>query len=248
MDKFLNRFLAKAQEMLALYPNYLLPTVDVIVASYRPEMAVKLANHINTQSVKIEQVFLSLQGYTPEQEAKLIASITNAKKVVSIPSQVVDGNIRLGMRHQEMAMQCQSDFFAVMDDDEWYFPNYLKGQLAYLKAEQGVFAGKNYPLGYDAQTAKTGWLFDIPLVPPPFVAGGSMVIKRSLMDDIAFDDIPTGYDATFQGKVLKQGLAITKTDPFNFLVTRNLKTGHTWNPERGFAINRLQVPMSDVIL
>lgn len=240
-----------AINMLKRFTVEELPTVDVITATYRPQMTSKLIRHLNSQTVKIQNLVLSVENFTEEQSNRFISEIKNAVNIIILPVRVgEDGKVlhSLGTRHQEMVLECESECIACMYDDDWYQPNYLHSQLAYLKHTQADFVAKNKPVAMDLKTGHIGWLFPDGGPVKSAGAGGSMVFKRSLMEEFEFADVPIGYDSIFQSQLRQSGKRLMWSDPFNFIVSRNVATGHTWTPKEPTAYARNDIAFEDTIL
>lgn len=251
MNATLARFKPEAVAMLKRFTVEELPTVDVIIATHRPSMAEKLIRHLNRQTVKIQNLVISPENYTEGQSQRFMDEVKGAVNVILLPVRVgEDGKPQhsLGTRHQEMVLECESEYIACMDDDDWYHPNYLHSQLAYLKHTQADFVAKNKPVAVDMMKGHIGWLFPDGEMPKSAGAGGSMVFRRALMEEFEFADLASGYDSIFQSDLVRAGKRLLWTDPFNFIVARNLSTGHTWTPKEKTAFSRNDILFEDTIL
>lgn len=206
-----------------------LPDVDIIMASKRPSLIGRIVDNINNQVVKVNTICIVTQGYTKQQVDTLKISIKNAKNIIIIEDN--DPSHFAGYRNNLNMQNTRSDYIAIMDDDDIYFPNYLLGQLSYLYQSDYAMVLKGNPIARDESNNNIGF------IKPGFIIkdnipgpGGTYLFKRSTYEKYGpFVNTRTGYDNTFIRNVAKNGEKLSCSDSFNFILTRGRPEGNTWN-------------------
>lgn len=230
MNKKLTTLYDAAYANLHRYDLNELPKVDIIMLSCRPTLIDRFCKNINEQTVKINKIVIIIQGYGDADETHLRKSLTNYDSLEIIRSDLVPGE--LGDRNNYAYSKTVSEYVALMDDDDIYFPNYLKTHLSYVKASgQNAIITKNNPVARDERTGNINFLRD-KFVPDSWIvgAGGSIMFHRDIFEAVGgFASMRIGYDSVFVKKAQAMGLPILTADPFNFIITRGRPEGNTWN-------------------
>ncbi len=127
--------------------------------------------------------------------------------------------------------QCQTEFVAKFDDDDYYGPFYLTDMLnAFLYCGTDI-VGKHT---YHAYLESTGNLVvrfpDCEHRYATLVAGATLVVRRSLLNDLRFEEsVERGVDTCFLRSAADMGVRIYAADRFNFVANRSKSPdGHTW--------------------
>lgn len=215
--------------MFATHPLVEMPTVDIIMATMRPQLKEQFVQHINDQTVNVGSVIISPQGYTPED----IEYLTTNIRFPVIVLDHTDGLPSLGERHNQMVLKSTADYVAIMDDDDIYLPDYLHGQLAYMQMTSTKITAKANGICKHIGMNKLGFLL------PNFVfvdnsrgLGGTLVFHKDVYIGAGgFRNMPSGYDAAFLRDAYFNGFTFGPGDPFNYMVVRGVEGGHTWNIE-----------------
>ena len=240
MNPWLSKNINSAKRYLNLYSLDELPSVDLLVLTYRTKIIDRIKENINNQVVKPNRVIVVTDRYTPEDVDKL-QGITNCNELIiisDVPTEVI-----LGERNNIAFQHSVSEYVAMFDDDDIYYPYYLKSQLSYLK-ECGKPAGisKVNPVGRDESCNMCGFVLrtyrnDLARAG----AGGSIVLHRSIVEKYGFEKIRCGYDSIILHKTkLDPDFELLSSDPFNFIVTRGRPEGHTWRlPKSGIYWNNV---------
>lgn len=247
MNRWLRKNLDIANKYLNLYKVEELPSVDIIVLTYRVNCIDRLINNINSQVVKPNKVVIVTDRYASEDVERL-KGITNCNELIIIDN--VSTDVILGERNNIAFRKTTSEYVSIFDDDDRYMPYYLKSQLSYLKESKIPAAvSKVNPIGFDEETNKCGFVLaqyrkDLKRAG----AGGSIVIHRDILERYGFNQVQCGYDATILfNAAADKDFALLGADPFNFIVTRGRPEGHTWELKFG-GIFRNDVYIKDVEL
>lgn len=227
MDIRLEKYLAEATNMINSTSAVNVPVVDVICATYRTNEIVNLFQKINSQQVRIGRVVFCVDGYNARQIA-LLRNNTKAQSVIVINA---ERGTSLGERHNQMMAHTTADYIAILDDDDLYFPNYLRQQMAYLINKSADATSIINPIGHTIPNETYGFLFRMYRTGDNHAgAGGSIVFTRKAYERVGgFTDVPEGYDNDFLNSVIVDpSLKHVESPPFNFAVTRSLLGDNTW--------------------
>ena len=200
--------------------------VSAICVSYRPEFL----EHVHAQLARqnhdhIELIFVQNSSAFSEEEIAARFSDFNLK-ILSIPEEkfLADG--------LNAALEVASgDYFAKIDDDDYYGPNYLSDALlAFDYAPAAGVVGKNSFLAYVEAMDQTVLRFpDKSYRFCRHVHGGTLVWDRRKLEGLEFKPVQRGTDTWFLDSVRRRGVKIFSTDPFNFVHVRYAdKSRHTW--------------------
>lgn len=222
----LDRLRPEAKAVMDNHPVADLPTVDIIMATMRPEYKERFVAQINSQTVHIGRVVISPQGYT-EEDIQYLKDNIHAEVVIVPVSEPMD---TLGERHNKLTLQTTADWVAIFDDDDLYYPNYLHGQMAQLMETNGKVTAKATVVCHHLGMDKVGFLLpQIIFVKNQRGMGGTIVFHKDVYIDAGgFRDLTSGYDMVFLRDAYLRGYDFGPGDPFNYVVTRGVAGGHTW--------------------
>lgn len=140
------------------------------------------------------------------------------------------------------AGQSDAEYWAKIDDDDIYGPNYLSDMMAWARLLDIDIAGKTVGFTYldgedevrfdPACAAGRSWQYRRPGRGERLrIAGGSLAGKRSVLEDVPFSDRRRkGSDSDFIRRSEAAGYGFHALDFFNFAVFRSGISGfHTWN-------------------
>jgi glycosyltransferase involved in cell wall biosynthesis len=116
-----------------------------------------------------------------------------------------DGRIRykrleqrlpLGEKRNLACRLSRGKFIAHWDDDDWSAPNRPSEQAAHLQATGAGVCGMKDLLHYRPE-AEEAWIYRYPPEERPWLAGGTLLYRRSVWDDRRFPAINVGEDNAF---------------------------------------------------
>lgn len=225
----LNRLRPDAKALMEKHPVEGLPTVDIIMATMRPEFKERFVAQINAQTIHIGKVVVCPQGYTEEDIQYLKDNLHAEVVIVPLPDPIDS----LGERHNKLTLQTTADWVAIFDDDDLYYPNYLHGQLAHLMETNTKVTAKANVVCKHLGLGKVGFLL------PKLVfdknqrgMGGTIVFHKDVyLAAGGFRDLTSGYDMVFLRDAYLSGNDFGPGDPFNYVVVRGVEGGHTWQLE-----------------
>lgn len=128
----------------------------------------------------------------------------------------------------------RGDYWAKIDDDDYYGPNYLADMLMMRNYAEFDIAGKSHIFAYDEEpnllTSRRN-----PIVvhgPRDIFAGGTLVGRRGA-GEMRFSERLKGFaDMEFLWRHFEEGARLLAGDPYNFIqIRRANKSGHTWRAD-----------------
>lgn len=108
----------------------------------------------------------------------------------------LDKHLSLGAKRNRACELAKGDLIAHWDDDDWHARERLSCQVETLLQEDADVCGMRQLLFVELET-KEVWLYSYPSTQRSWVAGGSMVYKRSFWQRNPFPEIQVGEDTRF---------------------------------------------------
>lgn len=232
-----------------LHPREL-PPIHIVCVTKRANLIPQVIEKINAQTMKIDKVFFVTQDFTEEQQEQLRTGITNGEVILEeIPS---SDSIKLSTRHNNATAKIESGIILIMDDDDIYMPNYVKGQVNMMLRTGADIVVKGDPVVTLADHTRTGWMYPYNTSNAKVLigAGGSLCFTKEVYNKIPFVEVGSGYDAIFQNTAYLSKIRMVSSDPFNFAIVRGLDD-HTWadkGDKAGFGLRINDVNLADVQL
>jgi glycosyltransferase involved in cell wall biosynthesis len=182
--------------------------------------------------------FYQAQTYR-ERELLIVLNTHDADMTEVEAARKGDDSIKLLQTPADMPVGCavnlgilnmSGDYWAKMDDDDYYSPNYLADINLYRKAVDFDIAGKgalfNYLEAEDATIVRSWKQADRQT---HNFAGGTLVVKNT-PENVHWPENVRGYaDIEFLTQRLTKGAHISSLDPFSHIqIRRSDSTFHTW--------------------
>lgn len=144
-----------------------------------------------------------------------------------------DPKMSLGSCFNMVVDKFEADFYAKMDDDDYYGPNYLSDSLDAFKYSGADVLGKMSVYTYVEATDKLYMRFGgNEHKYTDFVAGASLIIKKDVFNKVRFKELNKGEDTNFLKDAKSKGFIIFSSDIYNFIYIRRKKaSSHTWQIE-----------------
>jgi glycosyltransferase involved in cell wall biosynthesis len=207
------------------------PLVSIITCTRRPHMIDRIVENMTRQNHPNCELILVLQDFSNSQKDELIEKLrkkpSNLKRI-----EVVINNCQktsLGERFNHAAILAKGEYIAKMDDDDFYFKNYISDMLIPFSFGDYGMVGKKEIYMYLSESNQLIKRFTgMKHREVDFVAGPTFVIKKSIFDSIKFQPKNTGEDSEFIKSLIKSGAKIYSSDPFNFVQFRGKQGNHTW--------------------
>lgn len=210
------------------------PLISVILATKRSHFLDRIVKNIACQkNVRMEVIFAFTDTWTEDKKNEIEKRVRAAENVERCRVLTFPSEMTLGTKLDQAIQHSSGKYIAKFDDDDFYFENYLADQVMCFDFANCDIVGKwSFPV----------WLEECDKlilrhpgrehVHTHFVAGATMVIKRSWYDMIRFSDKTRGEDSDFLRRSHAAGAKIYSSDHFNFINYRAKDVSHhTWEAD-----------------
>lgn len=225
------------EEAIGIFKEKKEDLVTIVAVTNRPEFINRLAKNIREQSHKRLELIFVLQNYTNEQVEILKSKLQETgREYENIQILIDESDSTLGARLNKAIEISKGDYLVKMDDDDFYFPNYIQDMLIPFSFGDYGIVGKKEIFIYLEETDRTVVRYKNERhKETDFVAGATLVISRQALNEIKFGDKNRGEDSSLLEEAKSKGVKIYATDPFNFIVWRGKnKNKHTWQVDDDF--------------
>lgn len=223
-------------------PNFnLTPLVSIIMATCRPLNIEKIVNNITCQNYSNREVVIVSQNYSVKEIVRLQNMLEN-NGLCRVKIIEDNSDTSLGIRQNNAIKHSQGEFWAKMDDDDWYFPNYLHDIVITMQMGDYDVIGKNsvfyYLDGLDIMVIRNPQMHNIV---NSNLRGATLFARNNDNENLRFADVSQGEDSALLKKAKNANLKIYATDPFNMVVYRSADTNlHTWTVNHSYLLDRSQ--------
>lgn len=210
-------------EALSAIPE---PPVDWICVSQRPQMIQNLVSNYRRQTYKNKRFILVLNSdqYDQVNVDRLLSDVPNSRVISVSEDKTLGDCLNIAISESD------SEFFAKIDDDDFYGTNYLSDLVLATKyADASIFGKRSIYALIERDKSlyfrNQGYEFSY----TDFVAGGTLLVRRSDVTGLRFESVPSGTDSLFLRSAGSMGLRVFSTDRFNYVMNRRSDTeSHTW--------------------
>lgn len=229
------------EEAIGIFKEQQTNLVTIAAVTNRPEFIDRLAQNICQQSHERLELIFVLQNYTEEHISELKAKLQETgRQYENIQIIIDESESTLGARLNRAIEVSKGDYLVKMDDDDFYFPNYIKDMLIPFSFGDYGIVGKKEIFIYLEEVDKTIIRYKNERhKETDFVAGATLVISRKALDQIEFGNKNRGEDSSLLEAAKAKGIKVYAADPFNFIVWRGKdKNRHTWQVDDSFFTER----------
>ena len=215
--------------------EYLTPKnafISCIMPTVRPELIPMAVEFYQAQKYSNRELIIIVNTDDYDRSAIDLATESDSTiQVLYAPSNfTIGGAMNIGISNM------RGDYWAKLDDDDYYSPNYLYDINLYRKHLNFDVAGKGSVFNYLEETNTT--------ILRSFyqrdrsvdnLAGGTFVAKRDA-EKMYWSETVRGYaDIEFLTRRLSEGANIASLDPFNYVQVRRAdERSHTWTKQASF--------------
>ena len=234
---------AKILEMLGETVAEQTPLVTAITPTKRPNFIDRIAANLGRQTHPNLEAILVTQDYTPAEATKLRETLARrAPKLKRVTVIEDNSDASLGRRLNRMVSLAKGEYIAKMDDDDFYFDNYLKdGIIPFKYSECGIVGKREICIYMEGEDRTVQRFKNERHRYSEFVAGPTFIMDRAIFDKISFADRNQGEDSNFLKDAIAQGIRIYAADPFNFIQWRSKDSqSHTWKVDGEFFLKNSQ--------
>lgn len=235
---------AQIEEAIGIFKEKKHDLVTIAAVTNRPEFIDRLAQNIRQQShERLELVFV-LENYSKDQIHELEEKLKlDGRSYNDIKIIVDESDSTLGARLNKVIEVSKGDYLVKMDDDDFYFPNYIQDMLIpFSYGDYGIVGKKEIFIYLEEQDKTIIRYKNERHKETDFVAGATLVISRKALDQIQFGNKNKGEDSSLLEQAKEKGIKVYSADPFNFIVWRGKnKEQHTWQVTDDFFLKNAEI-------
>lgn len=201
--------------------------ISVLIATKRKEFIEKFIEQINKQLCVDAQIILITHGFSLEKtEYKKLNSLTDFSiSFVECSDDMSFGNcLNKGME------MIEHDYVIKMDDDDYYYPNFIIDIYHGLEYSQDVLVGKNAFFFYLEQFNLVGQRrMTKQYKHVTEVKGNTLMCRTETMKKYGYGDLSRHVDSDFIQRLKDDGGKVYSIHPYDMCVYRaSDKSGHTY--------------------
>lgn len=227
-------FLEKVLKVAGLAPPApRTPSITAVMSTMRPHLIERAVAWFNAQSHENSDLVVVIHDdqAAPEQFGHLASDRIRFTRL---------GQSRtLGECLNFASEFSDSDYIAKIDDDDFYGLDYLSNFALHTAVHDIALCGKAVACFdmegdgafWSQSRARRAWTYLPPRHPANPLAGGTIIVRRDVLEDIGFpEDRRGGSDTAFLRRCFSEGLGALTLDSFDYALFRSAQAGfHTWN-------------------
>lgn len=200
--------------------------VSVITSTNRPQFFDNILANYTRQRYRIKELVIILNKDSMElSRYRRLARAYPHVSVYKLPEKTT-----LGKCLNYAVSKTKHSFISKFDDDDFYSPHYLTGQIRAMQRTGADVVGKRAYFAY--LEAKKLLVLRFPKQQSKFVglvAGGTILFKKRVFGPVRFPNVSLGEDVTFLSRCRSKGYKIFAPAPHNYVqIRRKNKKSHTW--------------------
>ncbi len=218
--------------------------VSILMATMREHFIDRIVTNIKRQNYENIELIIVTQNFSEQAIEKLNLALAQLENLEHYIVLEINTDMTLGARLNKAAEHATGAYLAKMDDDDFYFENYLTDMLIPFSYGNFGLVGKKEIFIYLEESDKTVLRYqDQSHRVTDFVAGPTLILTRAAFDKVGgFNDVNKGEDSSIIEKLKKEKIALYASDPFNFVQWRGRNSqNHTWKVEDDFFLNNKAV-------
>lgn len=217
------------------------PLVSVIIASCRAENVSRVIENLERQNYPRMEVIYAITPEFSEGDINRLSAVSercsNVERAVILKC---SREATLGRCLNAAVSASSGQYIAKVDDDNFYFENYLTDLMLPFEFGDYDIVGKRSYFCYLEGSDKIVWHYPSDThCETDFVSGDAMIMRRRVFDRAAFPNKRVGEDSHLLREVKKYGGKIYSADQFNFLKFRSADLdNHTWKVDEQWYLER----------
>lgn len=204
------------------------PEISVITSTNRKYNLDDYIKRMNAQKNVNLQVILVTHGFSLSEIEK--ESIYQNSENMKVEIYEADSDLPLGYCLNLAIEKIDYDYVAKVDDDDYYFENYLFDSWLAAKYSDADLVGKYSTYTYfKSRELVIRKHLNTHRKYHNFVMGATFFAKSSLMKKYQFSYLATGEDSDFLRRINEDNVKIYTDHPYNFCIFRSGDVdNHTW--------------------
>ncbi|WJH35827.1 glycosyltransferase [Paenibacillus sp. CC-CFT747] len=205
--------------------------VTIVTCTNRPDFFANILENYRAQLHKKKELIIVLNKDSMKlAEYRRKAAAFRNVAVYRMPEKATLGQcLNFGLSKMKYA------YAAKFDDDDYYSPYYLTGQMQAMKDSGADLVGKRAYLAY--LESRKLLILRFPEKQNRMVrrvAGGTLLFRKRVLDKVRFGSLTVGEDVDFLDRCRKAGFRLYAPGPYNYVqIRRGDKSGHTWRAGDG---------------
>jgi len=203
------------------------PRVSIVLATKRADRLDHALAQVRGQVGADLELVLAPHGF--EVDPRQVASLAGDHVTTQVVAQPAE--TRFGDVLAAAADAAAGDLIVKMDDDDWYGPDFVTDLLLARSYSGAELVGMPWELTYLEGPDQTVRRIEGTEEYGRFVAGGTMMIERTLLREVGgFRSVFRYVDASLITDVLSAGGRVYRTQGLGYIY-RRADTGHTWEAD-----------------
>lgn len=218
--------------------------VSIMMATMREHFIDRILTNVGRQNYENIELIIVTQDFSKQAITKLRNGLKKLKNLADFKILEINTEMSLGARLNKAAEQSTGTYLAKMDDDDFYFENYLTDMIIPFSYGNFGLVGKKETFIYLEESNQTVLRFhNTSHRITDFVSGPTLVFTKTAFNKVGgFNDVNKGEDSTIIEKLKKENLEIYASDPFNFIQWRGKNAqNHTWKVDSEFFLKNALV-------
>lgn len=200
--------------------------VSIITSTNRPQFFNNILTNYKAQLYPVKELIIILN----KDSMKLAEYRKMNQNYKNVTVYQIAEKESLGRCLNYAVSKTKYPFITKFDDDDFYSPFYITGQMKALHRSNADVVGKRAYLAY--LEARKVLVLRFPKQQNKFVrfiAGGTILFKRRVFDRVRFPHVSLGEDVSFLNRCRAKGYRIYAPNPYNYVqIRRKNKESHTW--------------------
>ncbi len=211
----------------AVYKPPTPPGVSIMTCTNRPSRMENVELSYLRQNYQPKELIIVLNN----NDMRLKEWQARVKGYPGITVLQVDEDISLGKCYNFAVRHAKYDYVAKFDDDDYYAPNFLSGQMPAFDYTCADIVGKSCRFIYFLDISTLGFHEASPQFSyVPYVIGATMIVRKEVFNYIKFRDITIGEDSEFQKDCQAAGQKVFSVDKYNYVTIRHHSSEPHTNP------------------
>lgn len=199
-------------------------TISVVIATNRPHQLTHVLAALAEQTRQADEIFIGTHGFSADVAMRALAQ----DLALPVTWKEFNSSYTVGGIFGELISLCSGTWIAKMDDDDMYGREYLADALWLGENTSADVIGKNSHYVYLQATDETRLRFQgRELINTHLIAGPTIVVRRSVAEDIGYPALKRSDDTTFITNISESGGKIVASSRFGFVYMRHANT-HNW--------------------
>lgn len=202
-------------------------SVSVVTSTKRKNTLLEYVNRMNSQNFVTCEIILLTHGFTLNETEK---NELNKKSIHKIKILEESNKTSYGNCLNKCISNIENDYFSKIDDDDFYYSNYLIDNWIAMKYSSADIVGKHSQFVYlESNEFVLQRFHQQQYRYSPYVAGATIFCTSEFIRHYMFSDLPRAIDSDLLRRVSADNGSVYCGHPYEFCIFRdNDKDAHTW--------------------